>query len=307
MTEEKIVNKIIPIETIKKIANYLEDKKDYYQKAFQQDELKNKGLKNSEKVYEYKGNVPVIEYKIEFKDGRQFIQSDYNWFIGNLNNLSAIKNISFYFHVVYISNAKSPSTYEHMVLRSYIYFTEETVVIRVKGNNIDQELDKTFSELKNIIEDNDVRYNKTVKFKTLRIQSCCLTIGFIITYILYLLFLVNKASFPSFIVNILKNKNIIVFGQWLLAMSVGNLIGYPIMSLFYKNILPDKKLRYNKKSHHYVHMDDRERFTAYNEVQIGKNAKNEKNRKIIEKLYKYTSKIVLVQIAISLLLFIILK
>ena len=44
-----------------------------------------------------------------------------------------------------------------------------------------------------------------------------------------------------------------------------------------------------------------------NLLQIGKFANNGKNRVIIEKIYKVTSKIVLVQLAISILLFFILK
>ena len=44
-SEEKIVNKIIPIETIVEVANYLEEQKEEYKKLFDRDEQKNKDLK----------------------------------------------------------------------------------------------------------------------------------------------------------------------------------------------------------------------------------------------------------------------
>lgn len=53
-SEEKIVNKIIPIETIIEVANYLEDQKEEYNRIFERESQKNAGLKFSEQVYEYK-------------------------------------------------------------------------------------------------------------------------------------------------------------------------------------------------------------------------------------------------------------
>ena len=68
-----------------------------------------------------------------------------------------------------------------------------------------------------------------------------------------------------------------------------------------------KYSHYSKSSHKSVYIDNLEDYTSHNEVQIGKFANNGKNRVIIEKIYKVTSKIVLVQLAISILLFFILK
>ena len=42
--EEKIVNKIVPIETIIEIANYLEDQKEEYNRLFEKDKQKNQNL-----------------------------------------------------------------------------------------------------------------------------------------------------------------------------------------------------------------------------------------------------------------------
>ena len=68
-----------------------------------------------------------------------------------------------------------------------------------------------------------------------------------------------------------------------------------------------KYSHYSRSSHKSVYVDNLEDYTSHDEVQIGKFANNGKNRVIIEKIYKITSKIVLVQLAISILLFFILK
>lgn len=95
-SEEKIFNKIIPIETIVEVANYLEDQKEEYKRLFEKDAEKNKDLKYSEQVYEYKGEHPKVQYTIKFKEGREITEPDYNWFIGMLGNLKAIEHITFF-------------------------------------------------------------------------------------------------------------------------------------------------------------------------------------------------------------------
>ena len=76
----------------------------------------------------------------------------------------------------------------------------------------------------------------------------------------------------------------------------------------YRNILPKTKYsHYSKSSHKFVYVDDIEDFTSHNEVQIGKFTDNGKNRELIEKIYKITNKIVLIQLVISILLFFIIK
>lgn len=80
------------------------------------------------------------------------------------------------------------------------------------------------------------------------------------------------------------------------------------MLALYRNILPKAKYsHYSRSSHKSVYVDNLEDYTSHDEVQIGKFANNGKNRVIIEKIYKITSKIVLVQLAVSILLFFILK
>lgn len=307
-SEEKIVNKIIPIETIIEVANYLEDQKEEYQRIFEKEEQKNAGLKYSEQVYEYKGDNPKVQYTIRFKDGREITEADYNWFVGMLNNLNLIEQITFYSTISYSSNARTREHYEYMHLYTWVHFREDTTTIRVDGKNMEEQVYRVHSYLRGTIENNDDRYNKTVKNRKLRIQSLCFSIGFVLSYIIYFILIANKNKIPVELANYLDNKMIIIIGQWFISAVVGNILGLPIMLALYRNILPKAKYsHYSKSSHKSVYVDNVEDFVAHNEVQIGKFANNRKNREIIEKIYKITSKIVLVQVAISILLFFILK
>lgn len=307
-SEEKIVNKIIPIETIIEVANYLEDQKEEYQRIFEKEEQKNAGLKYSEQVYEYKGDNPKVQYTIRFKDGREITEADYNWFVGMLNNLNSIEQITFYSTISYSSNARTREHYEYMHLYTWVHFREDTTTIRVDGKNMEEQVYRVHSYLRGIIENNDDRYNKTVKNRKLRIQSLCFSIGFVLSYIIYFILMANKNKIHVELANYLDNKMIIIIGQWFISALVGNILGLPIMLALYRNILPKAKYsHYSKSSHKSVYVDNVEDFVAHNEVQIGKFANNGKNREIIEKIYKITSKIVLVQVAISILLFFILK
>ena len=306
--EETIVNKIIPIETIIEVANYLEDQKEEYIRLCQEDERKNSGLSYSDQVYEYKNNVIKMEYTIRFKDGKEITEQNYNWFISNINNLSIIEKISFCCWISYSSNIKEKGKYEYIHLDSFVYFYEDHVSFKVDGNNNEEQAYRIHSYLRGVLENNDERFNKTVKNRKVRIQSLCLSIGFVLSYIIYLVLIANKAKLNAQIGNYLNNKMFIIFGQWFISVLLGNILGYPIMMMLYRSILPKTKYsHYSKSSRKSVYVDNLEDFTSHDEVQIGVNANNGKNRETIEKIYKITSKIVLVQVALSVLFFVIMK
>ena len=306
--EETIVNKIIPIETIIEVANYLEDQKNEYIRLCQGDERKNAGLRYSDQVYEYKNNVIKMEYTIRFKDGKEITEQNYNWFISNINNLSIIERISFCCWISYSSKIKEKGKYEYIHLDSFVYFYEDHVSFKVDGKNNEEQAYRIHSYLRGILENNDERFNKTVKNRKLRIQSFCLSIGFGLSYIIYLVLIANKAKLNTQIGNVLNNKMFIIFGQWFISILLGNILGYPIMMILYKKILPRAKYsHYSRSSHKSVYVDNLKDFTSHDEVQIGDFANNGKNREIIEKIYKITSKIVLVQFALSILFFIIMR
>ena len=304
-SEEKIVNKIVPIETIIEVANYLEDQKDEYTRLITMDIEKNKNLPYSQQVYKYKGIIPHIDYEIRFTDGREVTKPDYNWFINMLNNKSSIDHIAIFSHIDYKSNYKDNEHYEYMRLYTRIHFWENHVFISIDGKNTEEQVYKVHSYIKGVIENNEDRYNKTVKNRNLRIQAFSFSIGIILSYILYLILSMNMSTLPSALVSMLNNKLFLVIGQWLVAGLFGNILGYPIMMVLYKNIIPKTKYsHYNKSSHKSVYVDNIEDYISNDEVQIGKFANNDKDRMNIEKIYKITRIIVLIQLIISILLLI---
>lgn len=307
-SEEKVVNKIIPIDTIVELANYLEDQKEEYRRLFENDKNNNINLKYSEQVYQYKGDTPKIEYTIRFKDGKEVTEPDYNWFISMLNNLSVIEKITLYYYVGYSSNYENKGNYEYMHIYTWLHFWEDSTTIRVEGKNMEEQVYRLHSYLRGILENTDDRYNNTVKKRKLRIQSFCFSIGFILSYIIYFVLLANKAKIPQELANYMNNKYVIIFGQWFLSAVIGNIFGLPIMMILYRNILPKAKYsHYSKSSQKSIYVDNIEDYISHNEVQIGKFANNGKNRVLIEKIYKITSKIVLVQLVLSVLYFFVLK
>lgn len=306
-SEEKIVNKIIPIETIVEVANYLEDQKEEYKRLFERDAQKNRDLKYSDQVYEYKGENPKVQYTIKFKDGREITEPDYNWFIGMLGNLKAIEHITFYSSISYSANYKNKEHYEYMHLYTWVHFYEDSTTIRVDGTNMEEQVYRIHSYLRGTIENNEDRYNKTVKNRNFRVQCFCLSIGFVLSYIIYLILNGMKAELPEILLQILNNKYGIILGQWFISALAGNILGFPIMMALYRNILPKAKYsHYSRSSHKSVYVDNVDDYVSHNEVQIGKFAGNSKNRMLIEKIYKVTSKIVLIQLLLSLIFIVVL-
>lgn len=106
----------------------------------------------------------------------------------------------------------------------------------------------------------------------------------------------------------MNNKFAVIFGQWFISALLGNVLGFPIMMGLYRNILPKTKYsHYSRSSGKSVYVDNIEDYISNNEVQIGEFANNKRNRSIIEKIFKFTSKIVLIQLVISVLLFLFMK
>lgn len=308
-TEEKIVNKIITLDTIIDVAKYLESQKNEYNTLFENDRIKNENLKYNEQIYEYKGDSPKVQYTIKYKDGREVTEPDYNWFVDILSDSAKfIDRISINSMISYSTNKINPERYEYMHLYTWLHFNEDSVSIRVDGTNLEEQVYRTHSYLKGIIEENEERYNKTVKNRNIRIQSFCLTIGFVLSYIVYFVLNSMSADLPEIVVQLLDNKYVIVFGQWFVAAVIGNIFGFSIMMALYKNILPKTKYsHYDSSSHKSIYIDNIDDYVSKDEVLIGEFANNGKNREKIEKIYNITSKLVLVQILISILLFLVIK
>ena len=152
----KVVNKQIPLETIVKVANHLEDYKENYDRKFELEQNKNKNIPYGEKQWEYENGNTTINYTIEFKNGKNIKESDYNWFVGNLNQPSTIKSISIDLYVsFYTKNQNNTINDRYNKINVSLYFREFDVTIDVDTTNQENEAHNLYSEVMNILEDNE--------------------------------------------------------------------------------------------------------------------------------------------------------
>lgn len=311
----KIVNKQISLKSIIDVANYLEDYKEEYIKKFELDENKNKNIPFGEKIWEYENGNAEIRYTIEFHNGKTITETNYNWFIGNTNDPKIIKCIRIDLSVSYFSNTSRNNNNEYNRINVYVEFKDcgmdlkySDASVSVETTNKENEAHNIYSEIMNILENNEDRYNKTLKYRKVRMQCFTISIGIILSYVLFVVLKINKEQLSPIISNYMNNKYILVFGQWFVAILLGNVFSYWYILSVYKPLLPETKYAgYNSSTYKSVYKDDIDDYLEHSEVHFGKFWDAEIRRNKIEKIYKVTNKIVLIQLLISAILFFILK
>lgn len=312
----KVVNKQIPIKSIIDVANYFDDYKNRYDNIFEQEKIKNKNLEFSDKKYEYENGSTELRYTIKLRNGQNMTETDYNWFIGQLGQPRAIEEVSLDLRVsFYNKSGKEDYNDQYNSINVTVDFRDarmdlrySDVYIDVQTTNQEREANNIYSTVMNTLEDNEDRFNKTIKHRKIRIQSFCISVGIILSYILYLVLRMNADKLPVEIATYLTNKYVIVFGQWFVAILLGNLFSYWYMLAIYRPLIPDAKYAgYNSSTYKSVYKDDIDDYLEHCEVQFGKFWDAEKRRNKIEKIYKVTNKVLLVQLLISIVLFFVLK
>lgn len=268
------------------------------------------------KNYEYENGNIEVRYTIDFHNGQNLTESNYNWFVSNTNNPKAIKNIEISLSNTYYTKSNGSDTNNTY---NKVYVSAEfrdcgmnlkcsDVIVNVDATNQESEARNVYSTIMNILEDNPDRYDKTIKFRKIRMQSFTISIGIILSYILYVVLMMNKEKLTPDIVGYLDNKNILIFGQWFVAILLGNVASFWYIFSIYKPLLPESKYAgYNSSTYKSVYKDDIADYLEHSEVHIGKFWDAEKRRNKIEKIYKITRLVVLIQIVISTILFLILK
>ena len=106
MNNNKVINRQISINSIIEVAKYLENHKSEYDKQFELEENKNKNIPYGEKNYKYEYGDTSLKYTIEFKNGKNIEESDFNWFVGNLNRPEDINSISLDLYIKFNTKTK---------------------------------------------------------------------------------------------------------------------------------------------------------------------------------------------------------
>lgn len=305
----KIENKQITLEMIKKVADYLEDCKEDYERKFEIDNRKNQNKAYSEKRYEYGHGNSKIRYEVNEKSGKDMIEEDYNWFVSYFNQSKNIKNIYINMNINFeTTTGEKSSDYMLSVISVSIQLSETRASIDVTTKNQEAEAHRIYGDLLNILEDGQERWNSTIKHRTIRILSFCTSVGIILSYILYLFLKINMAKVPTNIAEYLNNKFVIILGQWIVAVISGNFFTRWYISSLYQPIIPSQKYNgYDLSNNRTKYKDDVDNFINASEVHFGQYWDAEKRRNKIERIYKISKKIVIAQVIISAILFFILK
>ena len=314
--ENKVVNKQIPIKSIIDVANYLDDYKNRYDNVFEKEEMQNKNLDYSEKNYEHENGSTELRYTVRLVNGKEMTETDYNWFIGMLNDLRAIEEIRLNLRISYYGkqgNERHNSVYNQ--ISANVEFRDaqhelnySDAHVNVQTTNQESEAHNIYSTIMNTLENNEDRFNKTIKHRKIRMQSLCISVGIVLSYILFVILKINQGNLPTFLAEYLGNKYVIVFGQWFAAILLGNVFAYWYILSIYKPLLPSTKYAgYNRSTYKAQYTDDIDDYLEHSEIHFGKYWDAENRRNKIEKIYKITSKIVLVQLLISVILYFVIK
>ena len=247
--DNKVINKQIPVKSIIDVANYLENYKDDYDRRIQIDENKNRNLEYDQKVWEYGNASTEIRYTIELHNGKTMTESNYNWFISNLNEPSYIKRISIDLRIsFYTTNRYNNSGDEYSRINAEVDFRDagmelrySDAVISVDTQNQESEANNLYYGITDILENNEERYNKTIKSRKLRMQSFCISVGIILSYIVFVILKINENNLPNVIHDYLNNKAILILGQWFIAILFGNLFSHWYIMSIYRPLIPDAK------------------------------------------------------------------
>lgn len=312
----KVANKQISLRTILDIANYFEDYKERYEEIYRKEIEKNKHKTYSEKNYEYENGNVEVRYTIDFHNGQNITESNYNWLVVNINNPRAIKSIEIALSNSYYTKSNGSDIND---VYNKVYVSVEfidcgmnlkysDVIVNVDATNQESEARNIYSTVMNTLEDNPDRYDKTIKYRKIRMQSFTISIGIILSYILYIVLMMNKEKISPYIAEYLNNKYCLILGQWFAAVLLGNISSFWYILSVYKPLLPETKYAgYNSSTYKSVYKDDITDYLEHSEVHIGKFWDAEKRRDKIEKIHKITRIILLVQLIISAILFLTLK
>ena len=279
MNNNKVVNKQISLRTILDIANYFEDYKEQYEEIYRKENERNKDKPYGEKNYEYENGNIEVRYTIDFHNGQNLTESNYNWFVSNTNNPKAIKNIEISLSNTYYTKSNGSdtnNTYNKVFVSAEfrdcgMNLKCSDVIVNVDATNQESEARNVYSTIMNILEDNPDRYDKTIKFRKIRMQSFTISIGIILSYILYVVLMMNKEKLTPDIVGYLDNKNILIFGQWFVAILLGNVASFWYIFSIYKPLLPESKyVGYNYSTGRGKYTDDVDDYVEHSEVHFGK-------------------------------------
>ena len=146
MNFEAINNKIISIDTIIKIAEYLKVEKEHYGKLYAYNEKLKYYKKHKADVF--RGINNILSYKIVLHSGEELEKDNFDWFKEQLKtiNKSNIKQINIHFFTRSYLDKKNNNELllnsEYREISIYLYFNEDKISYSFEGSAYEEEIYK---------------------------------------------------------------------------------------------------------------------------------------------------------------------
>ena len=279
-----VQNKIITIDQIKEVSEYLKKTLNYYKDLIAQDYEKNNNASFYSGHYKYYVYIkPSLEYKIEYTDGRKIDTQDEYVFLDALNEPQFIYKIEERLYIAFEDNEDGQTT-KHCISISLLY-TSGSIYFTTQNENMNNELYNMSSYINGILNSGEDRFNSLIKHRFFIKNIIGLAAGSILTLLVFIIMLFMKNG----------ESDTIAFGTTIMGSIVNNL---------YNNIEDNLKDITNTSTYR-DHYEDN--YKMFNEVMIGKNYNNLEKRKSLENIYSVSKKVLLVRLGISLIILLVLS
>lgn len=298
----EINNKIISVDQIKEISDYLQKTCNYYLELIAKDREKNNNTYISNGQYSYYAvSKPEVKYTITYTDNRTVNTTDVIVFNDVLNEPQYIKEIVQQLYISYRDNELNEETEHSMSI--YLSLSEDVVYFSTSDKNMNEPSYNLNSYVRGLLESGEDRYSGIVKKKFFVKCIIGLAIGSIITLMLFFILLMMKNNGSDIFEILFSNGLILSLFGWLIAFAFGNILSRPIVDNLFKEIDNASSVYYNAGMHDTYKKD----YMRKNEVLIGASYKNLEKRKSIEKMYSLSKKVILVRLIISVIVIIVLS
>lgn len=303
MAQNEILNKRLSIEKIFEIADMLQQRNDYYLQQYREREAISDYRLQEE--YDSSHNIrvttrPRVEFSITTKDREsETREDDIQWFKNCIQeNKKGISNVSINYYVTLSTGPVNEHRYTNESM--YLRFSEESIHFNVdKANEVGLTgYDAFYAKIAGILDSLPPRLDDTIKKKYIRSNIPSLTIGFALGIIVALALglLCKFTDIDIYINDFVAQTHYFMLAVIGVSFAVGLIIPGVNHSLYRKIKIRQIYQGYNRSSHTDIYADDLVDFKNKCEVEFGDFAEYPKIREKIEKNYKKSKIILLVEI-----------
>lgn len=298
-----VQNKLITIDQIKEITEYLKKTLNHYNDLIKQELQENNNANFYQGHYRhYIYTKPSLEYKVEFTDGRKINTQDDFVFYDALKEPQYVYKIEERLYIAYDDNDMGETT-NHLIDIS-LNFSESVIHFVTSNKNVNDEIYNLSSYINGILNGGEDRFNKTIKKRFWIKSTIGLAVGSILTLLGFIILLLMKNETTETINMFFNNPIMLVLGGWLIAFAFGSTIVSSVVNNLYSSLEVGLENAY-KGGTYTDHYEDN--YRMFNEVLIGKNYNNLEKRKTIEKFYDLSKKVLLIRLGISLIILLVLS